>query len=79
MLLLCLKWGAPHLRHTHASILYELGENPIAISKCLGHDQVSTTQNMYSHALKESDKKVSNDIAELLSRSPKKKKGKTAK
>lgn len=70
----------PHkFRHTHASILYELGENPVAISKRLGHDQVSTTQNMYTHVLKEGDKKVSNDVAELLYRNPKKKKGKTAK
>lgn len=70
----------PHkFRHTHASILYELGENPVAISKRLGHDQVSTTQNMYSHVLKESDKKVSNDVAELLYRNTNKKRGKTAK
>ncbi|GLC79210.1 site-specific integrase [Lacrimispora brassicae] len=59
----------PHkFRHTHASILYELGENPITISKRLGHDQVSTTQNMYSHVLKDSDKKASDNIANLLYR-----------
>lgn len=64
----------PHkFRHTHASILYELGENPVVISKRLGHDQVSTTQNMYSHALKDGDKKISDDIAELLYRKNNKK------
>jgi len=63
----------PHkFRHTHASILYELGENPVTISKRLGHDQVSTTQNMYSHMLKNSDKKASDDVADLLYRRSKK-------
>lgn len=57
----------PHkFRHTQASLLYELGENPVTISKRLGHKQVSTTQDIYSHVLKNSDKKASDKLAEVL-------------
>ena len=59
----------PHkFRHTHGSLLYELGENPIAISKRLGHKQVSTTQDIYSHVLDKGDKKLSDTLANVLYR-----------
>lgn len=59
----------PHkFRHTHASLLYSLGENPVVISKRLGHSQVSTTQNIYAHLLKTGDKNASDKIANLLYR-----------
>ena len=59
----------PHkFRHTQASLLYMSGENPIAISKRLGHKQVSTTQNIYSHLLENGDKQASDRIANLLYR-----------
>ena len=57
----------PHkFRHTQASLLYAGGGDPITISKRLGHKQVSTTQNLYSHMLKDSDRKASNIISDLL-------------
>jgi len=59
----------PHkFRHTQASLLYAAGENPIAISKRLGHKQVSTTQNIYAHLMEGGDKGASDKIATLLYR-----------
>ena len=37
------------LRHSHASMLIELGVSPLAISERLGHERVDTTLNIYSH------------------------------
>ena len=54
----------PHkFRHTQASLLYASGENPIVISKRLGHKQVSTTQNIYAHLMKDVDQQASEKIA----------------
>lgn len=46
--------GLPHirlhdLRHSHASLLIELGFSPIAVAERLGHEKVSTTLNTYGH------------------------------
>lgn len=37
------------LRHSHASLLIELGCSPLLISERLGHEKVETTLNIYSH------------------------------
>lgn len=37
------------LRHSHASLLINFGVNVVAISKRLGHENVQTTLNIYSH------------------------------
>ena len=37
------------LRHSHASHLIELGVAPLTISERLGHEDVKTTLNTYSH------------------------------
>ncbi|EPS56788.1 hypothetical protein CLQ_01436, partial [Clostridium botulinum Af84] len=37
------------LRHSHASLLIELGFTPLLISQRLGHENVETTLNIYSH------------------------------
>lgn len=37
------------LRHSHASLLIELGCTPLAIADRLGHEKVETTLNTYSH------------------------------
>ena len=65
--------GLPHIyphkfRHSQASILYATGVDLVTISKRLGHKQVSTTQNIYAHLLKESDRKASEAIANVLYR-----------
>lgn len=37
------------IRHSHASLLVELGFSPLAISERLGHEDIQTTLNTYSH------------------------------
>lgn len=37
------------LRHSHASLLVELGYSPLLIAERLGHENVETTLNTYSH------------------------------
>jgi integrase len=66
-------YNLPHIhphkfRHTQASLLYASGEDPVTISKRLGHKRVSTTQDIYSHLLKGSDERASDKIANMLYR-----------
>ena len=37
------------LQHSHASLLVELGFQPLAIAERLGHEKIETTLNTYSH------------------------------
>jgi len=37
------------LRHTHATLLLELGEHPKIVQERLGHSTITTTMNIYSH------------------------------
>lgn len=39
------------LRHTYATRLFELGEQPKTVQMLLGHSDVSTTLNVYTHVL----------------------------
>lgn len=68
------KYNLPHInphafRHTHASILYFSGVNSITISKRLGHAKVSTTTDIYSHIIKQSDEQASECVADVFLRS----------
>ena len=36
------------LRHTHATLLLELGEHPKVVQERLGHSTITTTMNIYS-------------------------------
>lgn len=61
----------PHLnahgfRHTMASMLIYNGVDPVTVSHRLGHDQVSTTTNIYSHMIADADSRSADMIAELL-------------
>ena len=59
----------PHkFRHSQASILYASNVDIVTISNRLGHKQVSTTQDIYAHMMKNSDRKASETIAEVLYR-----------
>ncbi|PRI11705.1 hypothetical protein B4915_04470 [Leucobacter massiliensis] len=37
------------VRHTHATLLLELGEPPKVVQERLGHSTITTTMNIYSH------------------------------
>ena len=37
------------IRHSHASMLVELGFSPLEIANRLGHEKIETTLNTYSH------------------------------
>jgi integrase len=66
-------YNLPHIhphkfRHTQASLLNFTGEDPVTISKRLGHKQVSTTQDIYSHIMKGADERASDKITSMLYR-----------
>ncbi|MDD6794075.1 MAG: tyrosine-type recombinase/integrase, partial [Clostridiaceae bacterium] len=41
------------LRHTYATRLFELGEEPKTVQKLLGHANLSITMDTYTHVLEE--------------------------
>lgn len=57
----------PHaFRHTHASLLYFNGADVVSISKRLGHRQISTTQNIYSHVIEAADQRNADILADIF-------------
>ena len=52
------------LRHTYATRLFEMKENPKTVQELLGHSTISTTLNIYTHVLKE----VKEEAAEKLNK-----------
>lgn len=54
------------LRHTHASILLFKGVNLISVSKRLGHKDVTTTQSVYFHVIKEMEERETDLILSIL-------------
>lgn len=63
--------GLPHIhphafRHTAASLLYFAGLDSVSISNMLGHAKVSTTQDIYSHIIAESQNRAAAAMGEVL-------------
>ncbi|MCU1445037.1 site-specific integrase [Cryobacterium sp.] len=56
------------LRHTHATLLLELGEHPKVVQERLGHSTITTTMNIYSHVTPTMQKAAVNRFAEHLDR-----------
>lgn len=54
------------LRHTHATLLLKLGENPKIVSERLGHSKVSITLDVYSHVLPDMQKQTAERFTKLL-------------
>lgn len=55
------------LRHSHASLLIELGVSPLLISERLGHENVETTLNTYSHLYPNKHGEVADTLSRLIS------------
>lgn len=53
------------LRHSHASLLIELGFSPLLISERLGHEKIQTTLDTYSHLYPNKDNLVANKLNDL--------------
>lgn len=62
------------LRHTFATTLIRSGVDIKAVSEILGHEDVSTTLNVYSHQFQNSQARVSEAMDGVLGFLPKKKK-----
>ena len=63
--------GLPHInphafRHTMASMLYYNGMDSVSVSSRLGHSQVSTTANIYSHVIEEADRKSAEILSDIF-------------
>lgn len=46
------------LRHSHASMLVEMGFSPLEIANRLGHEKIETTLNTYSHLYPDKQEKL---------------------
>ncbi|MGG7466216.1 site-specific integrase [Plantibacter sp. YIM 135347] len=55
------------LRHTHATLLLELGVHPKVVQERLGHSQISTTMNIYSHVTPTMQKDAVSRLSMLVS------------
>lgn len=53
-------------RHTHATLLGEVGESLRTSQAILGHSDLKTTLNIYKHAIPESQKRVAEKVASLV-------------
>jgi len=67
----CVKLNLPVIgwhsfRHTHATLLGEVGESLRTAQAILGHSDLETTLNVYTHAIPESQKRAVDKVAELL-------------
>ncbi|MCD8208566.1 MAG: site-specific integrase [Bacteroidales bacterium] len=53
------------LRHSHASLLIEMGASPLEISERLGHESVKTTLDIYSHLYPDKDRGLADALDRL--------------
>lgn len=54
------------LRHSHASLLIELGFAPLLIAERLGHENIETTLNTYSHLYPQKQNEISDKLQSLV-------------
>ena len=53
------------LRHSHVAMLINMGVQPLAISKRLGHEKVTTTMNIYGHLYPNTQKEIATKLNDL--------------
>ncbi len=51
--------------NTHASMLANMGTDKMQLSRRLGHSQLSTTMNIYTHLFEDTDKSIADDLSTL--------------
>jgi len=57
----------PHIfRHSQASILIFMNVDPVTVSKRLGHAQVSTTSDIYTHIMAKADKEAAKKLESIF-------------
>lgn len=54
------------LRHSHASLLIELGAHPKAISERMGHSEIGVTMNVYGHLFEGAQVKLTEGLDGLV-------------
>ncbi len=58
------------LRHSHASLLISMGENPLLIKERLGHEKIQTTLGTYGHLYPNTNLEVANKLTGVLQYTP---------
>jgi integrase len=56
------------LRHSHASLLIDIGAHPKAISERMGHTEIGVTMNVYGHIFEGKQRELSRNLDDLLDR-----------
>ena len=56
--------GLHGLRHTHASMLANANTDKVQISERLGHSELTTTLNIYTHLFEDADQQVADTLSE---------------
>ena len=57
-------------RHSHASMLIEMGFAPLEIADRLGHESVKTTLDTYSHLYPDKDQHLANRLNQFRRAAP---------
>lgn len=68
---ICKKFGLRHIkvhgfRHTHASLLFDAGVSMKDVKDRLGHSDITTTMNIYTHVTKKKAKETAIDFANYM-------------
>ena len=58
------------LRHSHASLLISMGENPLLIKERLGHEKIQTTLGTYGHLYPNTNVEVAKKLNGVLTYTP---------
>lgn len=58
------------LRHSHASMLINMGENPLLVKERLGHTNIQTTLGTYGHLYPSTNIEIANRLSDVLDISP---------
>ena len=60
----------PHcLRHSHTALIASLGATPVEAAERLGHENVSTTLNVYSHVLPGRQQTIASELDKIYKKS----------